>query len=217
MNRPMGNFNVEQRTSDGYFDGNALLKQWRDCHKNNHDTVSDFLSQKKVQDFMNCLEKDLGNEAQPHIWDMANCLSIKNIKGKNTSKGKTTDRIYMHPYLFVKFAMWINPSFELQVIKFVFDQLIEFRHEAGDNYNVLTESIARLPDVDYRHIAIAIQWIVFNRTGKNLRQNATQAQLKEIADIETKIAFMISMGFVKNNASLIYALRKMYNDKYAKF
>ena len=72
MNRPMGNFNVEQRTSDGYFDGNALLKQWKNCNKNNHDTVSDFLSQKKVQDFMSCLEKDLGNEAQPHIWDMAN-------------------------------------------------------------------------------------------------------------------------------------------------
>ena len=29
-------------------------------------------SQKKVQDFMNCLEKDLGNKAQPQIWDMAN-------------------------------------------------------------------------------------------------------------------------------------------------
>ena len=49
-----------------------------------------------MQDFMSCLEKDLGNKAQPQIWDMANCLSIKNIKGKNTSKGKTPNELQKH-------------------------------------------------------------------------------------------------------------------------
>ena len=217
MIRKMGNFDIIQRTSDGYFDGNALMSQWKKENRNNRDSVSDFLQQKKVQEFMDCLEKDLGNEAQSQKWDMGNCKSIRRIKGKNTDKGRTMDKIFMHPYLFVKFAMWINSSFELQVVKFVFDQLIEFRHEAGDNYNVLTESIARLPDVDYRYVAIAIQWIVFNRTGKNLRQNASQKELKEIAELEKKIAFMIDMNFVRNNAELINALRKIYNDKYSKF
>ena len=28
MTRPMGQFEVLQRTSDGFFDGNALLIQW---------------------------------------------------------------------------------------------------------------------------------------------------------------------------------------------
>lgn len=123
----------------------------------------------------------------------------------------------MHPYLFIKFAMWINPKFELQVIKFVYDELIKFRHLAGDNYNVLTAAIAKLPDCDYRETAIAIQWIVFNRTGKELRQQATQLELAEISDIENKLAYAIDMGFIKNQAELIITLRKMYNEKYRKF
>ena len=113
--------------------------------------------------------------------------------------------------------MWINPSFKYDVLKFVYDQLIEYRHSAGDNYNVLTTSIAKLIDCDYVKVAKAIQWIVFNKSGKDLRQHASQNELKEITEIEKKVAFMIDMNFVNNNSELINALRKMYNDKYSKF
>lgn len=41
----------------------------------------------------------------------------------------------MHPILFVKFAMWLNPRFEVQVIKFVYDQMLKYRNDAGDAYN----------------------------------------------------------------------------------
>ena len=34
MTRQMGNFDVFQRTSDGYFDANALLKQWNEVADN---------------------------------------------------------------------------------------------------------------------------------------------------------------------------------------
>ena len=213
MTRPMGQFDVLQRTSDGFFDGNALLSQWKREHPTCKDSISDFLEQKKVQAFIAEMEGELGEFAQPHKWVLAETQafkSIKYIKGKNTAKGRTKDQVWMHPYLFIKFAMWINPKFELQVIKFVYDELIKCRHLAGDNYNVLT-------DCDYREVATAIQWIVFNRTGKNLRQQATQKQLSEISDIENKLAYAIDMGFIKNQAQLICTMRKMYNDKYQKF
>lgn len=215
MNRPMGNFNVEQRTSDGYFDGNALLLQWNKLSEKRH-RMDDYLNSPKTKEFIEEINKRETNKPLEEFLH-TDYQAVIVQKGRISKKGKSPNRVWMSPLLFIDFAMSINPKFKYDVLKFVYDQLIEFRHEAGNNYNVLTESIARLPDVDYRHVAIAIQWIVFNRTGKNLRQNATQDQLKEIADIETKVAFMINMGFVKNNASLIYALRKMYNDKYAKF
>ena len=123
----------------------------------------------------------------------------------------------MHPYLFFKFAMWINPKFEIQVINFVYDQLIEFRHEAGDNYNILTEAVAKLKNVNYSEIATAMQWIVFNKRGKDLRQSASQKELKEMAELEKKVAFMIDMGFVIDQTQLMLALRKIYNYKYRKF
>ena len=220
MFRSMGDYEVLQRTSDSYFDGNALLNLWRKEHPTCKDTINDFLAQKKVQTFIIELEKEMGEFAQPQKWGLAETQgfkSIKYIKGRNTSKGRTKDQVWLNPYLFIKFAMWINPKFELQVIKFVYDELIKFRHLAGDNYNVLTAAIAKLPDCDYRETAIAIQWIVFNRTGKELRQQATQLELAEISDIENKLAYAIDMGFIKNQAELIITLRKMYNEKYRKF
>ena len=220
MIRQMGQFDVLQRTSDGFFDGNALLSQWKREHPTCKDSISDFLEQKKVQAFIAEMEGELGEFAQPQKWVLAETQSfksIKYIKGKNTAKGRTKDQVWMHPYLFIKFAMWINPKFELQVIKFVYDELIKYRHLAGDNYNVLTAAISKLPDCDYKATAKAIQWIVFNRTGKELRQQATQKELAEISDIENKLAYAIDMGFINNQAELIISLRKMYNDKYQKF
>ena len=122
----------------------------------------------------------------------------------------------MHPYMFIKLAMWINPKFELQVIKFVYDELIKNRHLAGDNYNVLTAALATMPNIDYKKVATAIQWIVFNRTGKNLRQQAPQEQLSEISDIESKLAYAINMGFIKSYDELIITMRKMYNGEHQK-
>lgn len=61
--------------------------------------------------------------------------------------------------------MWINPKFKLNVIKFVYDQLIEQRHLAGDNYKCLAASATKLEGVDYPTIAKALNWIVFARQG----------------------------------------------------
>lgn len=49
----------------------------------------------------------------------------------------------MHPYLFVKFAMWLSPTFEVKIIQWVYDNLIEFRLLAGDHYKgqIVTTSL----------------------------------------------------------------------------
>lgn len=214
MRHPMGQFEVQQRTQDSYFDANALLSQWNSVKGNPQRAMSRFFESENVKSFIEALEDDLSQNAEMQYGDIQ---VVREIKGRNTAKGKTKDQVWMHPYLFIKFAMWLNPRFEVQVIKFVYDELIKNRHLAGDNYNVLTSAIATLPDSEYKQVAVAIQWIVFNRTGKNLRQSATQEQLREISEIEHSLAFSINMGFVKNNMELISLLRKMYNDKYRKF
>lgn len=214
MKRPMGQFEVLQRTSDGFFDGNALLSQWNKTPGNPQRAMARFFNSEGVKEFMDALKEDVSHSAKMQYGDIQIVIETK---GRNTKSGKTKDQVWMHPYLFIKFAMWINPKFELQVIKFVYDELIKNRHLAGDNYNVLTSAISTLPDSDYRQVATAIQWIVFGKTGKNLRQVATQEQLKEISDIEEKLAFSINMGMVRNQEELIKLLRKMWYDKYRKF
>lgn len=217
MRRPMGMFEVLQRTSDGYFDGNALLSQWKKVNPRNKDSVNDFISQKKVQDFLAELEAELGNEAQPQKWGMADLQSIKSIKGRNTKQGRTKDQVWMHPYLFIKFGMWINPKFELSVIKFAYDGLIKNRHLAGDKYKALTKSICGLPDSDYAEVAKALNYIVFNKHHNGIRNEATERELQELHELEDKLAMLIDMEYVNNQQELIMAMRKIYDNKYRKF
>ena len=214
MTRPMGQFEVLQRTSDGFFDANALLIQW-----NRQDGVAqrkmiEYLESKKTKEIVDALENDKTLRGKTEVGDFK---VVIRVKGKTTKNGRVADKVYFHPFLFIDFCMWLNPTFKLQVIKFVYDELIKCRHLAGDNYNVLTAAISKLPDCDYKATAKAIQWIVFNRTGKELRQQATQKELAEISDIENKLAYAIDMGFINNQAQLICTMRKMYNEKYQKF
>ena len=214
MTRPMGQFEVLQRTSDGFFDANALLIQWNRQAGVAQRKMVEYLESKKTKEFVDALENDKTLRGKTEVGDFK---VVIRVKGKTTKNGRVADKVYFHPFLFIDFCMWLNPTFKLQVIKFVYDELIKCRHLAGDNYNVLTAAISKLPDCDYKATAKAIQWIVFNRTGKELRQQATQKELAEISDIENKLAYAIDMGFINNQAQLICTMRKMYNEKYQKF
>lgn len=210
MVRKMGSLNVHQRTKDGYFDANALLTEWNKREGNSRKNMKDFTEKKGTIEYLEVLNDDL---AQSEISVMA----IIEKKGRNTSKGRTKDEIWMHPYLFIDFSMWLNPKFKLSVIKFVYDQLIQQRTLAGDNYKTLSSSLVKLKGYSFQEVAKAIQWIVYNKTGKDLRQTATQEQLQEINDIQTKLAFAIDMNYIISYEQLMNELRKLYNKKYQKF
>ena len=189
MVREMGLFKLSQRTKDGYFDANALVNQWNSIRTNTKRDVTRFLDSTKTKEFIKAIEEDSQHaEMQDGVFQVV----IKK-KGRITKKGRTKDETWMHPYLFIDFAMWINPKFKLQVIKFVYDQLIENRHLSGDNYRVLTSAAAKLPGVDFTKLARALNWVVFGMHGKGLRQTATQQELKELTEVEKQLAFSIDM------------------------
>lgn len=203
MIRKMGNFDISQRTKDGMFNATALAKQW--SITNNRKDVSDFLSLKSTKEFILALQNDENA-------DTRNVVSV--TRGGNDKKNQGT---WMSPLLFIDFAMWLNPSFKVQVLKFVYDQLIKERHDAGDNYISLSASGQKLKGYDYREVAIALQWIVFGKKGKELRQSATQEQLTELNDLQTKLSFAIDMGYISSYQQLISELRKLYSNKNLKF
>lgn len=213
MVRKMGSFNVEQRTKDGYFDANALLSQWNSNKSNSKRELRKFLESPKTIQFVN--EIELESPIDKMRLGENKAFFIK--KGRNTAKGRTHDETWMHPYLFIDFAMWLNPRFKLSVIKFVYDQLIEQRNDAGDNYKSLSSSLTKLKGYSFQEVAKALQWIVYNQNGKNLRQTATQQQLQEINDIQKKLSFAIDMNYISSYTQLMDEMRKLYNNKYLKF
>lgn len=112
-----------QRTSDGYFNGTALLETW---NRDNgyRKQLGNYQSQKETKEFIEQLKKE-GIE-KPMITG----------RGKGENQGT-----WMHPKLFIDLAMWISVEFKSKVIDMVLDGLIISRTDAGDYYNEMTAVI----------------------------------------------------------------------------
>lgn len=202
MTRRMGQFEVFQRTKDGMFNATALLRQWNES-TNNNKRIQDFFENQNTQAFISALIEEEN-------------LKVPNLAYLKT-RGKYNGGTWMHPYLFVKFAMWLNPRFEIKVVKFVYDQLIQYRHSAGDNYNVLAKSIAALPDVDFSQVARGLNWIIFNKHARDIRNTAPPQQLQDLDELQRKLAFSVDMGYIRSFPDLMNSMRRIYNMKHAKF
>lgn len=207
MDRKMGGLSFTQRTKDSYFSATQLLSQWNKLEKKSKKDkeVSRFLHLETTQSFIN----ELVDAEIIHT----------HSEGYHTSRANKGDNAgtWMHPYLFIKFAMWLSPKFEVECIKFIHDNLIQNRKLAGTNYNLLSSSGMKLKGYNFSEIAIAMQWIVFGVKGKNLRQTATELQLKELYELEQKLSFAIDMGYIKTYDQLLSEMRKIWNQKNRKF
>lgn len=213
MIRNIGRYSVVQRTSDGFFDANSLIKSWNSNPKNTKREINKFLSSSKTQEFISALKDKL---AMSQKCDMVKIKVLDDIKGRMTSKGKTSDKVWMHPYLFTKLAMWINPTFEVDVVMFVYDQMIKYRNEAGDAYRELSSAVATIVPKNemktkMRKIGEALNWVIFNAHEKMLRnKQGEEDKQKELWMFEKKVATLINEGFIRKYDDLINYLRKQY-------
>ena len=120
----------------------------------------------------------------------------------------------MHPLLFIDFAMWLNPSFKVKVLKFISDQMLVYRNEAGEAYKALSSAVAKIVSANdmkqqMPQIARAINWVVFGNHQKEIRNNYGEEQKqKELFEMERQIAMLINDGFLKGKDEVIVYLRK---------
>ena len=217
MVRKMGDFDVIQRTEDGYFDANKLLVQWNSIDWNPKRQMSRFLESPKTKEFIEALKCD---ESQIAKMQHANNQPFTIIKGKNTKNGKTVDKVWMNPLLFIKFSMWINPSFEVKVLHFVYDNMIEYRNMAGDSYQKLAKAVLSICGNrnSYKYmkkVAEALNYIVFNENKKMIRnEHGDEKKQRELYDLEDRIAMLIGDGFIHNYNEIIAYMRKLWQRKY---
>ena len=129
MKRDFMDSQITQRTKDSFFNATELLSLFN----SNNDKVKHFhhfWENQNTQQFLETLEKDLNDNIRNSVY----------LKSHESTRGKGGGT-WMHPYLFVKFAMWLSPEFELQIIKWVYDNLIQVRNNAGDYYKQMCDSI----------------------------------------------------------------------------
>lgn len=217
MVRYIDNFSVTQRTSDGYFDGNELIRQWNSISTNEQRKMDTFLNSVSTCKFIEALiaessENGLGQNS-PKIDNQV----VKRTKVKEKGKaGRPREQVWMHPFLFTKFAMWINPRFEVKVIRFVYDEMIRYRNDAGDAYKDLSSAVMTIVPNDFmpramKKIGEALNWVVFNSHEKMLRnKHGDEAKQRELYELEKKVADLINEGFIGSFDNLIHYLRNQY-------
>ena len=98
MTRPMGRFEVLQRTSDGLFDANALLIQWNRQDGVAQRKMTEYLESKKTKEFVDALENDKTLRGKTEQGDFE---VVIRVKGKTTKNGRIADKVYFHPFLFI--------------------------------------------------------------------------------------------------------------------
>ena len=200
----MGEFKVEQRTVDGFFNATALLKQW-----NVHNGAK--------KDLKHYFENQSANELINTIVERENLNSRKSAYLSSRGKNGGT---WMHPILFIDFAMWINPSFKYDVIKFVYDEMIKFRNLAGDAYPSMCRAVRSImPEPIFREkvkdLARSLNIIVYGRHESEMRNKiGDESKIREMYELEKQIAQWISIGLVSNYKQLKAALNKLYYQKY---
>lgn len=215
--RKMGDFEVVQRTKDGMFNGTLLLKQWNSVEGNADLRIEKFLNQAKTKQFIDELVRNIQCDNQPIPENQV----IKRSNARTTSNGKRiAGEVWMHPYIFIDFAMWLNPAFKVKVLKFVYDELIKYRNEAGDAYREMSVAIGSIVSKTFMPQAMsktakAINVIVYGEHESEIRnKQASEEKARELMDLEKKITMLINDGYIKSFEGLMNQLRKDWKRKH---
>nr|DAM07176.1 MAG TPA: KilA protein [Caudoviricetes sp.] len=204
MIRQMGEFKVIQRTKDAFFNATDLLKHWNKYSGQQKQMVH-YTDNSSTKEFIRALISE-------EMFKERNSVLIQS-RGKN---GGT----WMHPLLFIDFAMWLNPTFKVKVLKFVYDEMIKFRNLAGDAYPAMCRAVCSILPGDIfpkkiKDLAKSLNIIVYGKHELEMRNKiGDEAKIRELYELELQIAQWIELGFIKDYKGLKETLNKVYYKKY---
>lgn len=206
MIRKMGDFNIKQRTKDGMFNATLLLKQWNE-HSVSNRKMETYFNSDKTKEFIKTIQERENLHTPKMVY-----VKSKASRGENVGT-------WMHPLLFIDFAMWINPTFKYDVLKFVSDQMIKYRNEAGDAYRELSSAVSKISKGNtpegMKQIARAMNYVVFGNHEQMIRnKQGDEAKQYELLALERKLADLINDDFIRDTNSLLAYLRKKWHEKY---
>lgn len=191
---------VRQRTSDGYFCATDLLAAYEKATgiKKN---MGKFVALESTKSFSGVIQKRASDESKakhPFSGSFQSAIG-EPIQQKRGVKGGT----WMHPYMFLDFAMWLSPEFKYNVMKWIYDKLIDLRHQAGDNYLVMC-SVIQQRYIDYygekpshdifQREAKYLNTLVFGDERGRQRNDASEGQLTLLSNIQKLNAQLIKSG-----------------------
>jgi len=174
---PIDNPTRFQRSDDGYFDATALLNYYNE-HSIDTKKMEEFKKLKSTKELVDYLLTNEILEKRP---------LISSLKGT-----------WMHPYLFIDFAMWLSVEFKVQVLAWVHDGLIKTRNQAGDYYNEMCKALMNQRNVLQKQTSffhyIQEANMLKSLCGISDRDHMTEEQLTILNILQKSNIKMINLG-----------------------
>lgn len=188
MQREMNGLSIRQDSKNQFFNATDLVDLYNK-QSGDQKRIQNYLDNETTKRFLVALT-EAENQNNSNSSDLDNGLMI-------TKRGKYGGT-WMHPYLFIDFAMWISPEFKVTVIRWVYDNLIKLRHEAGDSFKevneVLFEAKPNRAPYEYANEARMINKLVFGSPDPGQRNNATEEQLELLKALQKADMVLIKEG-----------------------
>ena len=214
MHRPFNGKIIRQNSKTGFLNLNDLM----DCYlKDNPDSpkrISKFMELAQTQEFAETIRESLLediNQNTPKKGEFVLPLTEPQIVIE-TKKGKNGGT-WTHPYLFLDFAMWLNPKFKLWAMSIIEDKLIELRNEAGDRFKEMSKALKLTGAVSPREFAreaTMLNRIIFGNATAGQRNEATVDQLNLLSKLQKYNGHLIEK-------KMSFALREKECQNFVKF
>lgn len=210
---------IKQETKTGFLSVTELQKAYevaRWQHGWSEKRISDMLSwtETKERIYYVLFERGVIKTSLNVFMKMAEENGVTKVLkklGVYKTTGRGSNRTVMcDPYIWVLLALELNPMIYAKVITFITDSLIFDRIEAGDEFKPMNQAIkAIVPSPDYKKYAIAINEKVFGSHLAGMRNLASASELRQITKIEQFITQGITIGMIKNENQVLYAIKNI--------
>lgn len=198
MQRDLNGFSVRQNHKTGMFNANDLLDAYKNFNPKSNKKIEKYLGTKTTKEYVNVIlsreESQNTNYPQNGGFKKDDDLAIENLNDVIITKRGRHGGTWMHPYLFLDFAMWLSPEFKFECMKWLHDKLIQFRDQVGDTYVNVSNALKLYAGRELRHIeyireANMINELVFGTSKGGQRNMASEEQLEllnklQVADIK---------------------------------
>ena len=182
------NFN---RRSDGVNKGIPNTSEVRELQAPETKRLDNFIRLRSTNDFLAELALSEGCE-------QASLMQVKRGKYGGT---------WAHPLVFVKLCCWLSPKFEVAALQIVYDHLLEYRDQSGDNYRLMCHALDIHKVVknqfDYIRVATSITFACLGTTNKECWNDATEHQLQRRNEIELFITNAVKARLLTDMDSVL--------------
>lgn len=202
MLRDLNGVQIRQNHKTSFFNANDLLELYNKTSDVKADMYS-YLRSKQFGDFKDAVIKDILQNTQK-VGILKSAEGSQESDDENlpeeicqVKRGKNGGT-WLHPYLFMDFAMWLSPEFKLTCIKWIYDKLIQVRDEAGESFKEVNAALFdRKPNsahFEYSNEAKMINKVVFGSPDSDQRNSATELQLEMLKTLQRADVKLIQRG-----------------------